>query len=366
MSAIHGFVLLLPALLFTQPSLAAVSVQQVRGRCVGCERPYQLSHFQFVTPLEAWATAFQIVVSDGHVSQNSGVLHTSDAGKTWTPVAGVETYGVEVEPAFWFISARKGWIGWNTTSEPLDHLTRTANGGRRRIELTVTTPGVWAHLRFFDPRLGYAAISTLDGPQFGITRDSGETWRFRSEPRQAGLAYPEVMLFLNPRVGWIGGTTRHSDDIRPGLVRTVDGGDTWQEASFPPNVRGNPHDLFFLDADRGWLVLWNAPATAFLRTTDGGRTWSEDSTWISPQHGSDLYAVRYLSARVGVLLVGKTIAAEAYSIGAKGDSVVLATLDAGRTWSRHELPAPVQSCEVVADDVWCSSGMDILRIHVQP
>lgn len=358
--------LFLPALLLAHPSSSAVSVQQVRGRCVGCERQYQLGHFQFVTPLEGWATAFEIVVSGGHVSQNSGVLHTSNAGKTWTPVAGVETYGVDGEPAFWFISAREGWIGWMTTSEDLDHLTRTANGGRRWLELTATTPGTWVHLRFFDPGLGYAAVSTQDGPQFGITRDGGETWRFRSEPRQAGLRYPDVMFFLNPQVGWIGGATTQGSDFRPRLVRTVDGGDTWQAASFPPSVKGNPHDLFFLDADRGWLVLWDAPGTALLRTTDGGRTWTEESTWLSPEHGSFLYAVRYLSARVGLLFVGETIADDASSSAGKGDSAVLATLDAGRTWSRYDLPAPVQWCEVVGDEVWCSSGMDVLKIRVQP
>lgn len=375
MNAIFPVALFLAALLLTQPSYPAVSIQLVRGRCVGCKHSYQLGRLQFVTPVEGWATGIQIFENKFHVSQYSGVLHTSNAGKTWTPVAGVETYGVGVEPAFWFINAREGWIGWPTASEPLEHLRRTTNGGRGWTKLQVETGGMWVHLRFFDPHLGYAALSTLDGPQFGITRDGGHTWRFRSEPTLARLAYPDRLLFLNPRVGWIGGGTTATDlGIYPRLVRTVDGGGTWEEASFPPNVKGNPLDLFFLDPDHGWLVLWNGfvgpksprfdPST-LLRTTDGGRTWSEELSWAPQGRTSYLRSVRYLSDKVGLLFVETVRKDDAGAVG-KGDFTVLATFDGGHTWSRHELPGLVGSCEVVAGEVWCSSGMDILRVHVQP
>jgi hypothetical protein len=43
---------------------------------------------------------YYIVLSDGHVSQSSIVLHTANGGKTWMPVPDIETYGLEVEPAF--------------------------------------------------------------------------------------------------------------------------------------------------------------------------------------------------------------------------------------------------------------------------
>jgi len=365
MKTLCRLALFLPGLLLAQPSWSGVSVQQVRGRCPACERPYQLGRFQFVTPLEGWATAFQIVVSDFHVSQSGGILHTSNGGKTWTPVPGVETYGVDVQPAFWFINARKGWMGWMTVSEPLDHLIRTANGGRRWTKLPARTPGMWVHLRFFDSNLGYAVVSTLHGPQFGITRNGGKTWVFRDDPQQAGLLYPDSMFFLNPQVGWIGGAMRQGPDLRPRLVRTVDGGGTWQEASFPPSVVGNPWDLFFLDADRGWLVLGNANPTALLRTTDGGRTWSEDVTWVAPGHSSFAHAVRYLSDRIGLVFVRGSASDDADSTSTTADTAVLVTLDAGGTWNRYELPGPVQSCEVVVREVWCTSGMNILRIQVQ-
>jgi photosystem II stability/assembly factor-like uncharacterized protein len=367
MNVICRLAVCLPALLLAQPSSPAVSVTRLEGRCVRCARAYQLGRFQFVTSVEGWATASQIIVSGGHVSQYSGVLHTSNSGKSWTPESRVETYGVDVEPAFWFVNSREGWIGWPTASEPFDHLRRTMNGGRRWIDLSGTLQGAWVvHLRFFDSNLGYSAVSTLNGPQFGLTRDGGRTWSFRTDPRLSALRYPEVLFFLNASVGWIGGSSVDGSDVRPRLVGTTDGGATWREASFPPSLKGNPRDLFFLDPDRGWLVLWNTDGPAFLRTTDGGHSWIEESNWIIPGHGSLPYAVRYLSASVGVLLIGKAIADGSDPTGGRGDSEALVTRDTGRTWSRYELPAAVQSCEVVVDEVWCSSGMDLLKIRVHP
>jgi photosystem II stability/assembly factor-like uncharacterized protein len=349
-----------------QPSSPTVSVRLIRGRCVGCDRSLELNRFQFVTPLEGWATGFYIVVSHEHGSQSSIVLHTINGGKTWTLVPDIETYGLDVEPAFSFINRQAGWIGWTTASEPMDHLIRTTNGGRGWIRLENETPGSLVHLRFFDSSLGYAAISTMYGPQFGVTRNGGKSWAFRKELQEAKISYPDVMPFLNPQVGWIGGSTSYNAGLRPRLVRTIDGGDTWQQAAFPPSVRGNPHDIFFLDADRGWMVLWNSNPTALLQTMDGGRTWTEDNSWNTPEKNLFLHAVRYLSTKVGLLFVQETSSTDIGTGDAKSDSAVLATFDEGHTWSRHSLPAPIQSCEVVGNEVWCSSGMDIVRIRVGP
>jgi photosystem II stability/assembly factor-like uncharacterized protein len=279
---------------------------------------------------------------------------------------------VGIEPTFSFINAREGWIGWTTAGTPFNHLLRTMNGGRSWTKLGLdylNDLGMFVDFRFFDSNLGYAVLSTPNGPQFGTTRDGGRIWRFRSEPR---LAHVGRMLFLNPRVGWIGGSIVTDLDERPRLVRTVDGGGNWQEARFPPNVKGGPRDLFFLDPERGWLVLWNGfvgpksprfdPST-LLRTTDGGRTWSEELGWAPQGRTLYLYAVRYLSEKIGTLVV-----ATATKDGAVGKDAftVLATFDGGHTWNPHELPGPVGSCDVVAGEVWCNSGLDILRIHVQP
>ncbi len=327
-------------------------VERVKGRCVGCDRPYQLSHFQFVSGNEAWATGVFVVVSESHVSQYSTVLRTIDGGATWRQVKrDIETYGLEIEPAFSFVNARQGWIGWPTTASPLSHLIKTSNGGRTWQSLQADELFPLVHLRFFDRSLGYAVAA--DGPQFAITRDGGLTWVMRDDPRVRAAGYPSVMFFLTPQTGWMGGTTSEDDGrvMRPRLIRTVDGGSTWQDASCPQQVRGNPIDLFFLDSNRGWLILWNANPSALLKTTDGGLTWSEDVTWRKAASPNDApRAIRFVSQQLGALVVG---------------DAVLTTADGGTSWQRAEgRIGGVGSCEVVAQSVWCVSGLDLLKINL--
>jgi photosystem II stability/assembly factor-like uncharacterized protein len=353
-------------ILFAQPIWAGVSIQKVQGRCVGCNPPFKLSQFQFVTPLEGWATGFYIVASGGHVSQSSVVLHTVNGGKTWMPVPDIETYGLDVEPVFSFINAQEGWIGWTTASEPMDHLIKTANGGHGWIRLAGSKPGLLAHLRFFDSHLGYAAISTMHGPQFGVTRDGGKTWSFRKELQDAGLLYPDVMHFLNPQVGWIGGTKEENSVLHPRLLRTANGGVSWQQGTFPKSAIGDPWDIFFLNSDHGWIVLGNANPTALFHTTDGGLTWSEDTSWAIQGYNLFPRAIRYLSDKIGLVFVSERQPEDANSVEGKSNSSVLVTTDAGLSWSRHELTSEIQSCDVAKGEVWCTSGMDILKIRVQP
>jgi photosystem II stability/assembly factor-like uncharacterized protein len=351
--------------LFAQSPTPVVSIQRVHGRCVGCQRPYELGHLQFASPNDGWASAAVVSVDGPHVTQYSTALHTSDGGKTWRPVRGVEIYGVGEAPAFWFINARQGWLAWYEVWKPEDHLRRSTDGGRRWTELPATNLGSWAHLRFFDAMVGYAVQQTSGGSRFGTTTDGGSHWRFSDETLEPGG--PDALFFLNQRVGWLGGGRGGREDA-PRLLRTIDGGATWQQALLPANVRGTPIDLFFLDADHGWTILWDGftPASPLLRTDDGGRTWSEDTSWISLVHGQLLHQVRYVSNSIGVLTLVTLEADDASARSRPGESPLLVTLDSGRTWQRPELSGTIGGCQVVAGDVWCTSGMDVLKIRVQP
>jgi hypothetical protein len=163
----------------------------------------------------------------------------------------------------------------------------------------------------------------------------------------------------------MGGSVAGSGASRPHLIRTVDGGNTWQQALFPPKADGALHDLCFLDADRGWMILWNRNVTSLLRSNDGGLTWTVLSNWSPPGKRSFLYRVRFLSEQVGLLLLTKTGEGTA-SIASHEGFVACVTLDGGLTWTPHDLPGRVQTCEDVGNEVWCTSGMDLLKIRVQP
>src|SRR5207302_5836966 len=74
---------------------ALIKVETVHGQCVRCGGPFQLGQFQFLDAFEGWAVGFVASVSNGHISQSSTMLHTTDGGRTWRALKSVETYGVE-------------------------------------------------------------------------------------------------------------------------------------------------------------------------------------------------------------------------------------------------------------------------------
>jgi photosystem II stability/assembly factor-like uncharacterized protein len=159
---------------------------------------------------------------------------------------------------------------------------------------------------------------------------------------------------------------RHGAASRPKLVprllRTTDGGQTWGGAAFPDQIHGDPHDLFFRDAEHGSLVLWNTDdgGSALLLTADGGQTWQQapERSFQGSKHY--LEAVRFLSEQVGFALMTEARGTSA------AQSAVFSTRDGGRSWQRFALPSPVQSCEVVRGELWCSAGMDLLKIQPRP
>jgi photosystem II stability/assembly factor-like uncharacterized protein len=221
------FLLLLTLFLApTQVALRAQSPTQtwVEGRCADCRFPFKLGRIQFVTETEGWATGFVVQVTEAHASQMSTILHTTDGGRTWKPVKHDETYGLDVEPAFWFIDPRRGWSVWPVVRDGTAQMLRTRDGGRRWREIDVNDEGLWTHLRFFDAQSGYGVTSTVDGARFTVTRDGGATWS--SKPIAAG--YPDVVVFLTPALGWVGSLVRGATVERPLVLRTADGGQTWR------------------------------------------------------------------------------------------------------------------------------------------
>jgi photosystem II stability/assembly factor-like uncharacterized protein len=346
------------------PPASIATLEKVHGQCVGCGGPFQLGQFQFLDALEGWAAGFIISVSNGHVSQSSTILHTTDGGLTWRALKSVETYGVEVSPAFYFINRGHGWISWPRTDGE-DRFIRTEDGGRSWRSLHPRLEGTLVHLRLFDSRFGVAALSTNGGVHFAVTTNGGAVWA----DQPIDLPYPEILLFLNQNVGWIGGARNGTQVFTPRLFLTTNGGKSWSEASFPEKTSGNPHDLFFVTPKHGWLVLWNQGTkggSALLESTDGGRTWTARRISARPGAGQFLDAVRFLSEETGFVFVSDAASKESGILSpSTKNAAVLSTVDGGQTWQRLALPAAVQSCQVFRDEVWCSSGMDILKIHAR-
>jgi photosystem II stability/assembly factor-like uncharacterized protein len=176
-------------------------------------------------------------------------------------------------------------------------ITPIASGGTLAASYHSESGYYGAHqLSFITPSLGWVLVSEN---RLLSTSDGGVTWT-ELNPRpseQASLApsrprarvIPTLigsMQLLGPKTGIV--TAVHSGTLEEGdfhLMRTDDNGIQWKDISpLMTTTEGTSSNYFFLDANHGWLVLWNLtpaappspakPEFELESTTDGGATWS--------------------------------------------------------------------------------------------
>lgn len=73
------------------------------------------------------------------------------------------------------------------------------------------------------------------------------------------------LFFLDSKTGWLA-----ADQAT--LMRTDDGGVSWQTVSTPLPPEARLQQVVFADRQRGWLRTGTPQATAW-RTSDGGTSW---------------------------------------------------------------------------------------------
>ena len=122
------------------------------------------------------------------------------------------------------------------------------------------------------------------------------------------------------------------NEIRQGLYRSDDLGETWRFVSDSPDITSRPFYFYHLtadptDADRLW-----APANKLRLSTDGGETWSLEpggkddyhNIWIDPTDTNRMIAVH--------------------------DSGFQVTMTGGLTWSSFANQLGIQPYRVATDD----------------
>jgi len=155
---------------------------------------------------------------------------------------------------------------------------------------------------------------------------------------------------VNRHVAWVSGT-------RGTVLRTVDGGRTWQQVGPPDTADLDFRDIEAFDARTAVaLSIGNGESSRIYRTTDGGRTWTE--TFRNTEPAGFYNCVAFWDTRNG-LAVGDPV---------EGEFRVLRTADGGRTWTRvNGLPPALAGeyqfsasgqCVTVAGrkDAWLATG----------
>lgn len=154
---------------------------------------------------------------------------------------------------------------------------------------------------------------------------------------------------VSRQVAWASGA-------RGTVLRTVDGGRSWQQVGPPDTATLDFRDIEAFDAKTAVaLSIGEGEAARVYRTTDGGRTWTE--TFRNTDPAAFYNCVAFFDSRHGL---------------ATGDPVggafnILSTSDGGRTWTHLPGPAALTGeyqfsasgqCVTVAGskDAWLATG----------
>lgn len=198
-------------------------------------------------------------------------------------------------------------------------------------------------LKMFDASSGWGLGQTGAQKENSLllrTYDGGVSWQDRTPPTAARLA---AVFAGSLNQSWAVFTSDSVDKPDVIIWRTTDGGDTWspgQPLDFGdlPRQFTTPTDLAFSDDRHGWVLVHLGSGMshdnfALFTTEDGGKTWQRT---LDAQNNSDLMAcsktgVAFLSNRVGWL---------AGDCPGLADSLFLYRSEDGTQWQRVDLPTP--------------------------
>ena len=120
---------------------------------------------------------------------------------------------------------------------------------------------------------------------------------------------------VSDRVAWASGAGST-------VLRTVDGGATWQRISVTIEVL-DFRDIDAIDAQTAYVLsIGNGPASRIYKTTDAGKTWTLQFKNEDPKAFLD--AMSFWDANNGIVF-GDSVDGQLY---------IMTTADGGRVWSR--------------------------------
>ncbi len=230
------------------------------------EAGFPVGDTAFASPTTGWA-----FVGDGRTAQ-CRVLFTEDAGATWSPQ----------------LSWRGLFYG------------RLAAFGERQAGLGLAV-SQGDDINGYRPE-PHAAGDPFIGPDAFLlgTEDAGATWRLAPNPDR----HTSGFHFLTPRQIWLRSYVHWEDEARTDLIRTRDGGATWQR------LRGKDGlavmSVSFQSATEGLLVAVQGDRVDLLcRTMDAGTSWEREP--LVPPPGlparADVHLIPVARQDAGVLLV---------------------------------------------------------------
>ncbi|QDV36934.1 WD40/YVTN/BNR-like repeat-containing protein [Tautonia plasticadhaerens] len=208
-----------------------------------------------------------------------------------------------------------------------------ALGDAAPAQWVVQDSGTTARLRGLCVVSGRVAWASGAGGTVLRTVDGGETWEPKVVPDAADLDFRDIEAFDE--------RTAYALSIGEGklsrIYKTADGGATWTLRHVNRDPDGFLDAMAFWDADHG-LVLGDPVGGRFvvLATDDGGETWDRIAAGGMPEAlpGEGAFAAS------GTCLV---VQGERHAWFGTGAGRVFRSEDRGRTWTAHETPVRADS-----------------------
>lgn len=228
--------------------------------------------------------------------------------------------------AVYFTSSDTGWIAGDK-----GYLARTNNGGQTWTKIPLGTTEDINEIYFRNDENGHLVA----GKKMFVTHDAGRTWQEIQIYKTGDFrnAVPEFLSirFSDKKRGFvIGSLLNRSDQVIDSLIlRTEDGGETWQRIIVPSKT-----ELFHLDFNgrsHGWIV---GDKGVILVTENGGTSWTAQNSGVT----------------VGIFNVDFRDDNDGYAVGERG--TILRTENGGRKWEKVSSPGNTETFTRVdfADD----------------
>jgi photosystem II stability/assembly factor-like uncharacterized protein len=193
------------------------------------------------------------------VSTGSGLIYsTGDRGKTWTSLnANAQINCIS------FVNSMIGFAGSNNSG-----ILKTTDGGKTWNESQQVNygPSSILAIQFLNADTGYASREYFD---LLVTHDGGLSWQVYN-----GHETMYAIDFFNSDIGYLGGEDG-------ALYRSTDGGINWASVSPPGGFRDNfdINSMYFISAGTGFAV---GNLGRIIKTTDSGQTWNSYSPTYTP------------------------------------------------------------------------------------
>jgi photosystem II stability/assembly factor-like uncharacterized protein len=168
----------------------------------------------------------------------------------------------------------------------------TASADFRTLETEdrIASPSITRSLFLDGAAIGDHMVVVGERGRILVSRDAGRTWVNAEVPTRATLTGVDL---IDPERGWAVG----HDAV---ILRTRDGGLTWESVYAAPEQERPLLDVWFESAEHGFAV---GAYGLFLETRDGGDTWVPRDIGVGDRHLNQISAASskrlYIAAEAG-------------------------------------------------------------------